>query len=170
MRSLLDGGTGCPLSSDLSQNRIQNNNFELRTTTSDLSWNRIRLRTTCDLSQNRIQSNFFAELCSGSEAGSYSRLMDFCITRLWARGQYTRRMKIEKPGPRSGYFTGCRKSRSCSRDTYPESYIPKCTSVRRKILRSVPFSLGCGTGDLDPETCDPRFGCPFNFAFVQVFH
>ena len=26
--------------------------------------------------------NFFTKMCSGSEAGSYSRLVDFCITQL----------------------------------------------------------------------------------------
>jgi len=27
-------------------------------------------------------ANYFTEMCSGSEAGSYLRLIDFCITRL----------------------------------------------------------------------------------------
>ena len=31
-------------------------------------------------------------------------------------------------------WEGCRESRRCSRDTYPESYITKFTSIRRKLL------------------------------------
>jgi len=31
-------------------------------------------------------------------------------------------------------WEGCRESRRCSRDTYPESYITKYTSIRRKNL------------------------------------
>ena len=33
----------------------------------------------CTLIQTRY-NNYFTEMCSGSEAGSYLRLMDFCIT------------------------------------------------------------------------------------------
>jgi len=32
-------------------------------------------------------------------------------------------------------WEGCRESRTCSRDTYPESYITKYTSIRRKSCR-----------------------------------
>ena len=32
----------------------------------------------------------------------------------------------------SDLWQGCRESRSCSRNTYPESYITKCPSKRRK--------------------------------------
>ena len=28
------------------------------------------------------QNNYFTEMCSGSEEGSYLRLIDFCITQL----------------------------------------------------------------------------------------
>jgi len=28
------------------------------------------------------KNNYFTEMCSGSEAGSYLRLIDFCITQL----------------------------------------------------------------------------------------
>ena len=31
-----------------------------------------------------IGNNYFTEMCSGSEAGSYLRLIDLCITHLWA--------------------------------------------------------------------------------------
>jgi hypothetical protein len=40
-------------------------------------------------------------------------------------------------------WEGCRESRRCSRDTYPESYIIKYTSIRRKQMernRGVPQS------------------------------
>jgi hypothetical protein len=32
----------------------------------------------------QFKNNYFAEMCSGSEEGSYLRLVDFCITELWA--------------------------------------------------------------------------------------
>jgi len=31
-----------------------------------------------------FENNYFTEMCSGSEAGSFSRLIDFCITQLQA--------------------------------------------------------------------------------------
>jgi hypothetical protein len=37
-------------------------------------------------SQNRTDVNHFTEMCSGSEAGSYLRLIDSCITQLNAQG------------------------------------------------------------------------------------
>ena len=30
----------------------------------------------------QFKNNYFTEMCSGSEAGSYLRLIDFCITQL----------------------------------------------------------------------------------------
>ena len=30
----------------------------------------------------RFKNNYFAEMCSGSEEGSYLRLIDVCITRI----------------------------------------------------------------------------------------
>ena len=30
----------------------------------------------------RFKNNYFTEMCSGSEAGSYVRLIDFCSTQL----------------------------------------------------------------------------------------
>jgi len=30
----------------------------------------------------RFENNYFTEMCSGSEAGSYLRPIDFCITQL----------------------------------------------------------------------------------------
>ena len=38
-----------------------------------------------ELVQNQIQ---FTEMCSGSEAGSYLRLLDSCITQLKAQGPF----------------------------------------------------------------------------------
>jgi len=35
-------------------------------------------------STRQFKINYFAEMCSGSEAGSYLRLIDLCITRLLA--------------------------------------------------------------------------------------
>ena len=32
--------------------------------------------------EDQIMNNCFAEMCSGSKAGSHSRLMGFCITEL----------------------------------------------------------------------------------------
>jgi len=40
---------------------------------------------------------------------------------------------------RDGLCEGCRESRTCSRDTYPELYITKYTSVRIETFR-----VGCG--------------------------
>ena len=37
----------------------------------------------------RKQVNYFTEICSGSEAGSYSRLIDFCVTQR----QFPRRLR-----------------------------------------------------------------------------
>jgi len=37
-------------------------------------------------SSNRFKNNHFTEMCSGSEAGSYLRLIDSCITQLKAQG------------------------------------------------------------------------------------
>ena len=31
---------------------------------------------------SQFKNNYFSNTCSGSEAGSYSRLVDFCITEL----------------------------------------------------------------------------------------
>ena len=31
---------------------------------------------------NQFKNNYFTEMCSGSEAGSYLRLIDFCIAQL----------------------------------------------------------------------------------------
>ena len=33
---------------------------------------------------SQFKNIFFAEMCSGSEEGSYFRLIDLCITQLWA--------------------------------------------------------------------------------------
>jgi len=32
---------------------------------------------------SQFKNNYFTEMCSGSEAGSYLRLIDFGITQLW---------------------------------------------------------------------------------------
>ena len=34
------------------------------------------------LDAEHVQNNYFTEMCSGSEAGSYLRRIDFCITQL----------------------------------------------------------------------------------------
>jgi hypothetical protein len=43
-----------------------------------------KLRTTLPdpITGAREKNNYFSEMCSGSEAGSYSRLEDFCVTQL----------------------------------------------------------------------------------------
>jgi len=33
-----------------------------------------------------VKNNYFTEMCSGSQAGSYLRLIDSCITQLKAQG------------------------------------------------------------------------------------
>ena len=35
-----------------------------------------------DLLTSQFENNYFTEMCSGSEEGSYLRLIDFCITQL----------------------------------------------------------------------------------------
>jgi len=51
--------------------------------------------------------NYFTEMCSGSEEGSYLRLMDFCITRLGLRVKEDR--CGHWPGPlETGLFLGIR--------------------------------------------------------------
>jgi len=39
----------------------------------------------------QFNNNYFAEMRSGSEGGSYLRLIDLCITQLWAREKQRRR-------------------------------------------------------------------------------
>ena len=41
----------------------------------------LRLRVQ-GLELREFKNNYFAEMCCGSEAGSYLRLIDFCITQL----------------------------------------------------------------------------------------
>ena len=57
------------------------------------------------------------------------------------------------------FWEGCRESRRCSRDTYPESHITKYTSIRR-LKRFEVFPLGSeavglrwGTPTGDAEMC-----------------
>ena len=38
--------------------------------------------TACPDVTPQFENNYFTEMCSGSEAGSYLRLIDFCITQL----------------------------------------------------------------------------------------
>ena len=45
-------------------------------------------------------------------------------------------------------WEGCRKSRRCSRDTYPESYITKYTSIRRSTY-SVKLTRDDLLGEVD---------------------
>ena len=42
-----------------------------------LGWIVVQFGTVLDL-----ENNYLAELCSGSEAGSYLRFIDICITQL----------------------------------------------------------------------------------------
>ena len=42
-----------------------------------ISWDWI-----CTLKPSQSKNNYFAEVCSGSETGSYLRLIDLCITQL----------------------------------------------------------------------------------------
>jgi len=62
----------------------------------------------------------------------------------------------------NGFFReGCRDSRRCSRDTYPESYITKYTSVTKKTRLvgnpfATPFSLKLDTSpDETPQPPQP---------------
>ena len=42
-----------------------------------------RRLTALDLNHKVVeQNNYFAEMCSGSEEGSYFRLIDCCVTQL----------------------------------------------------------------------------------------
>jgi len=85
---------------------------------------------TLDRVISPFKDNYFTELCSGSEAGSYLRLIDSCITQLEAQG-----CGVHAPVAGDNTFTQatCRhhESRRCSRDTHPESYITKYTSIQR---------------------------------------
>jgi len=40
------------------------------------------LHHTAVANSSPFENNYFTEVCSGSEAGSYLRLIDLCITRL----------------------------------------------------------------------------------------
>ena len=55
----------------------------------------------------------------------------------------TMALVIDSGSVGSTNFEGCRESRRCSRDTYPESYITKYTSIQRKTLLN--FFRICGT-------------------------
>ena len=56
-----------------------------------------------------IKNNYFTEMFSGSEEGSYSRLIDFCIHQLDSRGGSRRRAR-SSAGPPSSMD---RSARSC---------------------------------------------------------
>ena len=43
---------------------------------------RIVFRHVSTWYSSQCKNSYFTEMCSGSEAGSYLRLIDFCITRL----------------------------------------------------------------------------------------
>ena len=92
-------------------------------------------RLPFNLHQRSQFKNCITEMCSGSEAGSYSRLIDFVSlnSRLESHKEreekYRRGLafKAHSPVRWKGYL----ESRRCSRDTYPESYIIKYTGIRR---------------------------------------
>ena len=53
------------------------------------TWNRDYSKfnpSQAELEGQRHKNNHFTEMCSGSEAGSYFRLIDSCITQLKAQG------------------------------------------------------------------------------------
>ena len=51
----------------------------------NINLNRVKKRRTCgDGCRHLFENNSFTEMCSGSEEGSYLRLIDFCITQLKA--------------------------------------------------------------------------------------
>ena len=54
----------------------------------DLSWGSstscLQMRSGTDRCSSQFENNYFTEMCSGSEAGSCLRLIDFCITQLSA--------------------------------------------------------------------------------------
>ena len=43
-----------------------------------------RLLTSESPCSFQFKNNYFTEMCSVSEAGSYLRLIDFCINQFWA--------------------------------------------------------------------------------------
>jgi hypothetical protein len=121
-----------------------------------------RTTTSPDSVEERwVTCNLLTEMCSGSEAGSCLRLIDFCAPKLinekrrrparrrcwtrrsWARGSTPTRWCSPR-GPRrpkgraahgvvaSGLVLGgYHDSTRCSRDTYPESYITRYTIIGR---------------------------------------
>ena len=53
------------------------NTWDIGVEKSPDSWNRFAQKES-----SQFKNNYFAEMCSSSEEGSYSRLIDFCITQL----------------------------------------------------------------------------------------
>ena len=75
-----------------------------------------------------------------------SNTLAWCVAgsrRGWRRGGSGERPEWENGAPPGAWvsglcfrvYEGYHESRGCSRDTYPESYITKYTSIRRKIVR-----------------------------------
>ena len=107
------------------------------------------------LNHLRYPRGLGVRVCLVTEEGSYLRLIDFCITQLKAQGpsRTCNESKEEEQALASAsvlgvaVLEGCCESRRCSRDTYPQSYITKYTSIRRLGLRVLGVGvqgLGCG--------------------------
>jgi len=112
---------------------------------------------------SQCKNNYFTEMCSGSEAGSYLRLIDFVYHSTLG----SRAIKKKKRRPwfdRLGVvWEGYHESRRCSRDTYPESYTTKYTSIRIFLRRLGPGNLTTAplrnlllAGRQEPSTLHPE--------------
>ena len=71
-----------PVKARLSESRRRHKSVEARTYSALRCMPPLPPADTCS---SRFQNNYFAEMSSGSGEGSHLRLMDFCITQLWAR-------------------------------------------------------------------------------------
>ena len=55
---------------------------------------------------------------------------------VWKGKEVAVKVLLSHSSPSLRVWEGCRESRRCSRDTYPESYITKYTSIRREQTSS----------------------------------
>ena len=125
-----------------------------------------------------FEKNYSTKMCSGSEAGSYSRPIDIAGASLNSRlesnkeeeeGFIAKRLK-RKP-EELGCWEGCRENRRCSRDAYPESHITKHTRIQRlkrlakkgltaKRLKRKPSTQDCRTDLAIYSPPHRKFQCP----------
>jgi len=77
-----------------------------------------------------VAGNYFTEMCSGSEAGSYLRLVDSCITQLKAQGP----------------SMTCNESKEEEEDNAAEAFSSECAFIHSdlSLWLFILHDLSCG--------------------------